>query len=458
VYDKSPTNKGVPVKKADVSMLKALFSYIAHLQCMGSLGNTNDWSQITMMGYDNYRINPTLYCPFEHKFGPIHQLVIPELIAEPTISLIPRLPTPTPTEVSFVLDTPQEPETTTLPPSHHIKASAVHDSPKDPHHWPVLFGGEIDPTATSFPNVDTPQPDSGVSKQSIPMLFSPQANHEPLDSATKELFGALPGEHGEIIDQANHEPLDSVTKELFGALHGEILDQSGDMTGESLNKNKCCNPLQHSSCGFHLTHDEDPSLLSLGEPVVDCDLTPGTFPMPPPTHGPPGDDTSIYGEPILHVSKSPPQICAGTSGKCDPNEAQLEFQHHQVLSLHSLCWDAFMAKPSTSTSKLTAWLSYGEQCLTLTDYLDASYREHEDTLHLDAILGDKNNMPCEYEQIPPWFLIDYPVVPWRKAPPWQLEIPNSLGRHHSLIPSSSPLSTERGVTNSEEELTSWDMS
>jgi hypothetical protein len=162
-----------------------------------------------------------------------------------------------------------------------------------------------------------------------------------------------------------------------------------------------------------------------------------------------------YGEPIIHVSKSSPQICASIPGWSDPNQAQLNFDHPQVVNLHGFHWDAFMAKPSTSTSKLTTWLSYGEQeehspmlekCLTLTDFVAASYGEHKDSLHLDAILD------------PPWFLVDYPVVPWRKAPPWQLEIPNSFGWHHSLLPSSSPSSTERGVTNSEEEWTLWDMS
>jgi hypothetical protein len=121
-----------------------------------------------------------------------------------------------------------------------------------------------------------------------------------------------------------------------------------------------------------------------------------------------------YGEPIIHVSKSPPQICASISDWRDPNKAQLEFEHPQVVSLHGFCLDAFMAKPSTYTSKLTAWLSYGEQ------------EEHSPMLEECLTLDNKNNMPCEYEQNPPWVLVDYLVVPWQKAPPWQLEIPNGL--------------------------------
>jgi hypothetical protein len=58
VYDKSPTHRGVPVKKAEISMLKALFSYIAHLQGNNSLDTSSDWFLLTMQGYDDYGISP----------------------------------------------------------------------------------------------------------------------------------------------------------------------------------------------------------------------------------------------------------------------------------------------------------------------------------------------------------------------------------------------------------------
>jgi hypothetical protein len=86
IYSKSPMERDVPVKLGEKNKLTALFSYIAHLQCMGCLANSSDWFQISMQGYDKYRIS-ALYHPSMNQFGPIDQLEIPELMAESPINL-----------------------------------------------------------------------------------------------------------------------------------------------------------------------------------------------------------------------------------------------------------------------------------------------------------------------------------------------------------------------------------